>query len=335
MQVKFIMNYNRIVVTGGCGFIGSNFIKLLNRKFPNVKIFNIDKLTYAGNPKNLSEFKIISNYNFHKLDIASNDISVIFKTIKPDLVVNFAAESHVDKSLENSYEFLRTNIIGTSNLILASRENKVKRYIQVSTDEVYGDLSYEDPAFTEKTNLNPSSPYSVSKASADMLVKSYFRSFDFPMIITRCSNNYGPYQYPEKLIPLVISKILENKKIPVYGKGDNIRDWIYVEDHCNAILEVIHKGRIGETYNIGGNSEISNLDLVKMIIIELGETPEDLIQFVADRPGHDFRYAIDNSKILNEIGWVPKNNFKQGLQKTIRWYLDNSDWLSDLTGNKK
>ena len=329
------MNYKRVVVTGGCGFIGSNFIKLFNKKFPNVKIFNIDKLTYAGNLENLSEFELISNYKFYQMDIASKDIEIIFKKIKPDLVVNFAAESHVDRSLESSYEFLRTNILGTSNLILASRKNNVKKYIQVSTDEVYGDLSYEDPAFTEETQLNPSSPYSVSKASADMLVKSYFRSFGFPMIITRCSNNYGPYQYPEKLIPLVISNVLENQKVPVYGKGENIRDWIFVEDHCNAIIEIIVNGRIGETYNIGGNSEISNIDLIKRIIMELDQSFEHFIEFVSDRPGHDFRYAIDNSKILNEIGWKPKNSFKKGLQKTIRWYLNNLDWLSNIKGRKR
>lgn len=321
-----------IIVTGGAGFIGSNFIFYLLNKYPNYRVICLDCLTYAGNLSTLASVMDNKNFRFVKESITNREsVYKLFEEEKPDIIVNFAAESHVDRSIENPELFLATNIIGTSILMDACRKYGIKRYHQVSTDEVYGDLPIDrrDLFFTEKTPLHTSSPYSSSKASADLLVLSYYRTYGLPVTISRCSNNYGPYHFPEKLIPLCIINALTDKPIPVYGNGENIRDWLYVEDHCKAIDLIIHKGTVGEVYNIGGHNEESNINIVKLILKELGKT-EELIKFVEDRKGHDRRYAIDPTKIKNELGWVPETNFKDGIRKTINWYLENRKWWETI-----
>lgn len=321
----------KILVTGGAGFIGSNFI-FHTLKNSNNKVICVDKLTYAGNLSTLDSIKNNSNFIFYKEDIANRDnIFNIFKNEKPDIIVNFAAESHVDRSIENPAIFLETNVIGTQVLLDACREFGIKRFHQVSTDEVYGDLPLDRPDlfFTEETPIHTSSPYSASKASADLLVLAYFRTYKLPVTISRCSNNYGAYHFPEKLIPLMILKALNNENLPVYGTGENVRDWLYVEDHCNAITLILEKGRVGEVYNIGGHNEKTNLQVVKIILEALGKS-DNLISYVEDRKGHDLRYAIDPSKIHNELGWLPKTSFDDGIKLTIDWYLQNSSWWKSL-----
>ena len=309
----------KILLTGGAGFIGSNFIYYELDNYPNDEVICLDKLTYAGNLEILEVAMKNPKFKFVKGDIADRAfVDELFASEKPDVIVNFAAESHVDRSIENPEIFLQTNVIGTSVLMDACRKYGNIRYHQVSTDEVYGDLPLDRPDlfFTETTPLHTSSPYSASKASADLLVQAYYRTYKLPVTISRCSNNYGPYHFPEKLIPLMIANALNDKKLPVYGKGENVRDWLYVEDHCSAIDLIIRKGKIGEVYNIGGHNEHTNLEVVKTIIKELGKS-EDLIEFVTDRPGHDRRYAIDPTKIHNELGWLPATKFDDGIKKTI------------------
>lgn len=321
-----------IIVTGGAGFIGSNFIFYQLKNHPDDRIVCLDKLTYAGNLETLKSVMDNENFRFVKADIADKQaVEALFEEEKPDIVVNFAAESHVDRSIEDPSIFLKTNILGTQVLMDACRKFEVKRYHQVSTDEVYGDLPLDRPDlfFTEETPIHTSSPYSSSKAGADLLVLAYYRTFGLPVTITRCSNNYGPYHFPEKLIPLIISRALADESLPVYGNGENIRDWLYVEDHCAAIDLVIRKGRVGEVYNIGGHNEKTNLEVVKTILKQLGK-PESLITFVTDRPGHDMRYAIDPAKIHRELGWLPQTNFDDGIKKTIDWYLDNKEWWQNI-----
>ena len=321
-----------IIVTGGAGFIGSNFIFYLLNKYPNYRVICLDCLTYAGNLSTLASVMDNKNFRFVKESITNREsVYKLFEEEKPDIIVNFAAESHVDRSIENPELFLATNIIGTSILMDACRKYGIKRYHQVSTDEVYGDLPIDrrDLFFTEKTPLHTSSPYSSSKASADLLVLSYYRTYGLPVTISRCSNNYGPYHFPEKLIPLCIINALTDKYIPVYGNGENIRDWLFVEAHCKAIDLIIHKGTVGEVYNVGGHNEESNINIVRLILKELGKT-EELIKFVEDRKGHDRRYAIDPTKIKNELGWVPETNFKDGIRKTINWYLENRKWWETI-----
>ncbi|RKL61643.1 dTDP-glucose 4,6-dehydratase [Thermoanaerobacteraceae bacterium SP2] len=318
----------KILVTGGAGFIGSNFIKYMLKRHADYQIVNLDKLTYAGNLENLEDIEDNPNYSFIKGDITDRDkVEEIFET-GIEYVVNFAAESHVDRSIEDPGIFLKTNVIGTQVLLDASRKYGVKKYLQVSTDEVYGSLD-ETGYFTEDTPLSPNSPYSASKASADMLTKAYHHTYGLPINITRCSNNYGPYQFPEKLIPLMIINSLHDKELPIYGDGLNVRDWLYVEDHCSAIDMVLHEGKNGEVYNIGGNNEKANIEIVKLILRELGK-PESLIKYVKDRPGHDRRYAIDSTKIQQELGWKPKYKFEEGMKKTISWYLENIDWWKKI-----
>ncbi len=317
-----------IIVTGGAGFIGANYVYMLLAEHPEDRVVCIDKLTYAGNLETLKEAMENPNFRFVKMDICDRDaVFALFEEEKPDVVVNFAAESHVDRSIENPGIFLETNIIGTQVLMDASRHVGVKRYHQVSTDEVYGDLPLDRPDlfFTEETPIKTSSPYSSSKAGADLLVNAYHRTFGLPTTISRCSNNYGPYQFPEKLIPLMIANALDDKPLPVYGEGLNVRDWLYVEDHCKAIDLIVRNGKVGEVYNIGGHNEMRNIDIVKIIIEALGKS-EDLITFVTDRKGHDMRYAIDPAKIHAELGWLPETMFADGIQKTIQWYLDHKDW---------
>ncbi len=318
----------KLLITGGAGFIGSNFIYYQLQNHPEDEFICLDALTYAGNLETLQPAMQYDNFKFVKGDIADRDfVYKIFETEKPDIVVNFAAESHVDRSILEPELFLRTNIIGTGVLMDACRKYGIKRYHQVSTDEVYGDLPLDRPDlfFTEETPLHTSSPYSASKASADLLALAYYRTYGLPVTISRCSNNYGPYHFPEKLIPLMIINALHDKKLPVYGTGENVRDWLYVEDHCSAIDLIVRKGRVGEVYNIGGHNEKTNLEVVKTILKELGKG-EDLITFVKDRPGHDRRYAIDPAKIHQELGWLPQTSFAEGIKKTIKWYLDNEDW---------
>lgn len=321
-----------IIVTGGAGFIGGNFVHLMVNKYPEDHIICMDSLTYAGNMETLAPVMDKPNFTFAKVDIADRDaVYALFEEQKPDIVINFAAESHVDRSIENPEIFLRTNILGTSVLMDACRKYGIKRYHQVSTDEVYGDLPLDRPDlfFTEETPIHTSSPYSSSKASADLLVLAYHRTYGFPVTISRCSNNYGPYHFPEKLIPLMIINALHGKNLPVYGKGENVRDWLYVEDHCEAIDLIVRKGTVGEVYNIGGHNERANIDVVKTILSALGKD-ESLITYVTDRPGHDQRYAIDPTKINNELGWLPKTTFDEGIKKTIQWYLDNKDWWEHI-----
>ena len=321
-----------ILVTGGAGFIGGNFVHYLIDTYPNDRVVCVDCLTYAGNLSTLAPVMDKENFVFYKTDICDRaGIYGIFEAEKPDIVVNFAAESHVDRSIEEPEVFLKTNILGTQVMMDACRKYGNIRYHQVSTDEVYGDLPLDRPDlfFTEQTPIHTSSPYSSSKASADLLVQAYHRTYGLPVTISRCSNNYGPYHFPEKLIPLMIANALADKPLPVYGTGENVRDWLYVEDHCKAIDLIIRKGKIGEVYNVGGHNEMANIDIVKLICQKLGK-PECLITFVADRKGHDMRYAIDPTKIHEELGWLPETKFADGIEKTISWYLENKDWWQEI-----
>ena len=321
-----------IIVTGGAGFIGSNFIFHIMGKYQDYKVICLDKLTYAGNLSTLASVMDKPNFRFVKADICDRDaVYKLFEEEKPDIVVNFAAESHVDRSIEDPSIFLKTNIMGTAVLMDACRKYGIERYHQVSTDEVYGDLPLDRPDmfFTEETPIHTSSPYSSSKAGADLLVLAYYRTYGLPVTISRCSNNYGPYHFPEKLIPLMIANALADKPLPVYGEGLNVRDWLYVEDHCKAIDLIIHKGRVGEVYNIGGHNEKTNIYIVRKILELLGK-PESLITYVTDRKGHDLRYAIDPTKIHNELGWLPETLFDDGIVKTVKWYLDNKPWWENI-----
>lgn len=321
-----------IIVTGGAGFIGSNFVFHMLHTHPDYRIVCLDKLTYAGNLSTLEPVLQQDNFRFVKADICDRQaVDKLFQEEKPDIVVNFAAESHVDRSIENPGIFLETNIMGTAVLMDACRKYGIQRYHQVSTDEVYGDLPLDRPDlfFTEETPLHTSSPYSSSKASADLLVMAYYRTYGLPVTISRCSNNYGPYHFPEKLIPLMIANALADKPLPVYGNGENVRDWLYVEDHCRAIDLIIHNGKVGEVYNVGGHNEKRNIDIVRIICQELGK-PESLIVHVEDRKGHDRRYAIDPAKIHRELGWLPETKFEDGIKKTIKWYLEHKKWWQDI-----
>lgn len=332
-----------ILVTGGAGFIGSNFVKIMLEKYPDYNIINVDTLTYAGNLNNLKDIGIQSNYQFLKVDIRDREkVEEVFKNNDITSVVNFAAESHVDRSIEEPEVFLTTNIIGTQVLLDVAKKYWKKKpndkydkeykqgvkFLQVSTDEVYGALG-KTGLFVEDMQLLPNSPYSASKASADLIVRSYNETFGLPVNITRCSNNYGPYQFPEKLLPLMINNCLHGKMLPVYGDGMQVRDWLHVSDHCSAIDCVLHKGKDGEVYNIGGNNEKANIEIVKLIINTLNKS-ENLIKYVKDRPGHDRRYAIDNTKITTQLGWKPEYTFEQGINETIQWYLDNTEWTEDV-----
>lgn len=322
-----------LLVTGGAGFIGSNYIHYMLETYPDYTIVNLDSLTYAGNLENLAALIDDPRYTFVKGSINNYDlIWDIFQKHQIDAVINFAAESHVDRSIMGPAIFIETNVMGTQVLLEAARKFGIARFVQISTDEVYGSLG-ESGKFTETTPLSPNSPYSASKAGADMLVRSYFKTFKMPVVVTRCSNNYGPYQFPEKLIPLMIKNAREDKPLPVYGAGQNIRDWIHVTDHCSAIDLALHKGADGQVYNIGGENEWKNIDIVKEILRIL-DKPESLITFVNDRPGHDFRYAIDPSKIRNELGWQPKYTFSTGIEETIAWYIDNQKWVNDCTSGE-
>ena len=328
-----------ILVTGGLGFIGSNFIRLILERDKDIRLINLDSVTYAGNPQNLKgiEEEYPGKYVFIKGDICDPIVvEKVFNEYNPDFVINFAAESHVDRSIEDPNVFIKTNVLGTANLLNCAKQNwqknfSGKRFLQVSTDEVYGTLPENDPdmKFTENTPLDPHSPYSASKTSADLIAKSFYDTFGFPVLITRCSNNYGPYQFPEKLIPLMISRALKDEGLPVYGDGMQIRDWLYVDDHCDAIWTVLTKGRIGEVYNIGGNNEMKNIDIVKMILDHLNK-PHTLITYVTDRLGHDRRYAIDALKVKNELGWEPAFRFEEKIRDTIDWYLNNQDWTEAI-----
>lgn len=321
-----------IIVTGGAGFIGSNFVFHMLQVHPDYRIVCLDKLTYAGNLSTLEPVLQQDNFRFVKADICDRQaVDKLFQEEKPDIVVNFAAESHVDRSIENPGIFLETNIMGTAVLMDACRKYGIQRYHQVSTDEVYGDLPLDRPDlfFTEETPLHTSSPYSSSKAGADLLVMAYYRTYGLPVTISRCSNNYGPYHFPEKLIPLMIANALADKPLPVYGNGENVRDWLYVEDHCRAIDLIIHNGKVGEVYNVGGHNEKRNIDIVRIICQELGK-PESLIVHVEDRKGHDRRYAIDPAKIHRELGWLPETKFEDGIKKTIKWYLEHKKWWQDI-----
>ncbi len=314
-----------LLITGGCGFIGSNFIHYMVGKYPNYRIINLDKLTYCGNLDNLCELVDHPHYTFIKGDIADRaKVRKILHEELVDVIVNFAAESHVDRSIEDPDIFLRTNVLGTQILLEGAREMEIPLFIQISTDEVYGSLEPEG-FFTESTPLNPNSPYAASKAAADLMARAYTKTYGLAVIITRCSNNYGPYQFPEKLIPLMISNALEDRELPIYGDGLNVRDWIYVQDHCRAIDLILHHGVSGEIYNIGGDSERTNLQVVRTILETLGK-PESLICFVKDRPGHDRRYAMNFSKLKRELGWQPEVTFEEGIQQTITWYIDHHDW---------
>ncbi len=325
-----------ILVTGGAGFIGANFVYYELKHHLEDTIICLDKLTYAGNLETLKDAMEDPNFVFIKGDIADKKlVEKLFEEEKPDIVVNFAAESHVDRSIEDPGIFLRTNILGTQVLMDACVKYGIERFHQVSTDEVYGDLPLDRPDlfFTEETPIHTSSPYSASKAAADLLVLAYHRTYGLPVTITRCSNNYGPYHFPEKLIPLMISRALADESLPVYGKGENVRDWLYVEDHCAAIDLVMREGKVGEIYNIGGHNEKSNLEVVKIILDKL-DKPESLISYVTDRPGHDMRYAIDPTKIHNELGWLPETKFEDGIEETIEWYLDNKEWWENIVSGE-
>ncbi len=314
----------KILITGGAGFIGSNFVRYVLNKYPDYKIVNLDLLTYAGNLENLKEVEKNPNYRFVKGDIADKElVNDLVKDV--DIIVNFAAESHVDRSILDSAAFIHTNIVGTHNLLEAAKANGKKRFHHVSTDEVYGHLGPNDPPFNEKTAYAPRSPYSASKAAADHLVMAYFHTHQLPVTISNCSNNYGPFQFPEKLHGLFITNLIEGKKVPVYGDGMQVRDWLYVEDHCEAIDKIIHDGKIGETYCVGGGCEKPNIEITRKILALLGKG-EEMIEYVKDRPGHDRRYAIDFSKIRSELGWQPRTGFDEGMKKTVEWYQENQDW---------
>jgi len=326
----------KMLITGGAGFIGSNFIFYMREHRPEYDLLCVDKLTYAGNLETLSSVMEDPRFRFVRADIADRAAMYgLFEAERPDVVVNFAAESHVDRSIENPAVFLETNVMGTQVLLDASRKYGVGRYHQVSTDEVYGDLPLDRPDlfFTETTPLRTSSPYSASKASADLLCSAYQRTYGMPITISRCSNNYGPYQFPEKLIPLMIANALADKPLPVYGQGLNVRDWLYVEDHCAAIDLIVDRGRVGYVYNIGGHNEMRNIDIVKLICRALGK-PESLITHVTDRKGHDMRYAIDPAFIHRELGWLPQTRFEDGIRKTIQWYLDNRPWWENIVNGE-
>ena len=321
-----------ILITGGAGFIGGNHVHFTLEKYPEDTVICVDKLTYAGNMETLASVMDNKNFHFEKADIADKvAIRAIFDKYRPDCVINYAAESHVDRSIENPGVFLTTNILGTQVLLDASREFNVSRYHQVSTDEVYGDLPLDRPdlLFTEETPIHTSSPYSASKAGADLLCLAYARTYKMPITISRCSNNYGPYHFPEKMIPLMIVNAMQDKPLPVYGKGENVRDWLFVTDHCRAVDLIVRKGTIGEVYNIGGHNERTNIDVVKTILQQLSK-PESLISYVTDRPGHDMRYGIDPTKINKELGWLPDTKFEDGLSQTIKWYQDNESWWKNV-----
>ena len=321
-----------VIVTGGAGFIGGNFIYYMLKNHPEDRVVCVDCLTYAGNLSTLKEAMEHSNFRFCKINICDREaVYGLFEEEHPDVVINFAAESHVDRSIENPEVFLQTNILGTAVMMDACRKYGIRRYHQVSTDEVYGDLPLDRPDlfFTEETPIHTSSPYSSSKAGADLLVLAYHRTYGLPVTISRCSNNYGPYHFPEKLIPLMIANALADKPLPVYGEGLNVRDWLYVEDHCRAIDLIVRKGRVGEVYNVGGHNEMRNIDIVKLICKEFGK-PESLITHVTDRKGHDMRYAINPTKIYNELGWLPETKFADGIKKTIWWYLENREWWENI-----
>ncbi|MCE5206129.1 MAG: dTDP-glucose 4,6-dehydratase [Porphyromonadaceae bacterium] len=336
-----------ILITGGAGFIGSHVVRLFVNKYPDDEIINLDKLTYAGNLSNLSDLEGKPNYKFIKADISDYDaIRKIFETLKIDGVIHLAAESHVDRSITDPFSFAKTNVIGTLNLLQSAkdawRENyEGKLFYHISTDEVYGALNFNESRFTEETRYDPHSPYSASKASSDHFVRAYHDTYGLPVVLSNCSNNYGPYQFPEKLIPLFINNIRYNKPLPVYGKGENVRDWLYVEDHARAIDLIFHRGRVGQTYNIGGGNEWKNIDLIKLLIKttdrllgrEMGAS-EKLITFVTDRAGHDLRYAIDASKLRNELGWTPSLQFEEGIDQTVRWYLEHQEWLDSVTSGE-
>ena len=321
-----------LLVTGGAGFIGGKILYYMLKNHPEDRVVCMDCLTYAGNLSTLKEAMEHSNFRFCKINICDREaVYGLFEEEHPDVVINFAAESHVDRSIENPEVFLQTNILGTAVMMDACRKYGIRRYHQVSTDEVYGDLPLDRPDlfFTEETPIHTSSPYSSSKAGADLLVLAYHRTYGLPVTISRCSNNYGPYHFPEKLIPLMIANALEDKPLPVYGEGLNVRDWLYVEDHCRAIDLIVRKGRVGEVYNVGGHNEMRNIDIVKLICKEFGK-PESLITHVTDRKGHDMRYAINPTKIYNELGWLPETKFADGIKKTIRWYLENREWWENI-----
>lgn len=326
-----------ILVTGGAGFIGSNFIKYTLYNY-NYNVVNFDKLTYAGNLENLVDVEFNERYRFVKGDICNKEeVERAVDENETDTIINFAAESHVDRSILGAEEFINTNVMGTHVLLEVVKEKKLEKYLQVSTDEVYGSLPEDkkEIKFTEKTPITTNSPYSASKASADLLCNSFYHTFGLPILITRCSNNYGPYQFPEKLIPLMIVNALEGEKLPVYGDGKNIRDWLYVEDHCSAIMKVLENGKFGEVYNVGGNNEWYNIDIVKLILKKLNKS-DSLIQYVKDRPGHDRRYAIDSTKMMTELGWKPKYDFEEGIEHTIKWYVENTDWwMQVMSGEYK
>lgn len=319
---------SKILITGGAGFIGSNFIHYWLNKYPDDKIINLDALTYAGNLENLKDITDNSNYEFIKGDICNTDL--VNELVKQaDLIIHFAAETHVDRSIANSLDFIRTNVEGTRNLLEAAKNNGSVRFHHISTDEVFGALKPGDQKFNEATPYDPRSPYSASKAASDHLVRAYWHTHKLPITISNCTNNYGPYQYPEKVIPLFITNLLDGKKVPVYAEGKNIRDWIYVDDHNRGVEAIIKKGKIGETYCLGSNNELSNMELTKKILASMNIS-EEMIEYVADRPGHDFRYAMDSTKARNELGWAPEMNFEKGLAETIKWYQENEEWWRAL-----